>query len=185
MVIKYCVPGICACISGVLYAGTQATANRAPTITLNPAVVLVQLEKEQSLISTSKDMLDNLSADHRREKIDHAMGTRHVTNISDQIEYGANLLKRWYLGSANNKNNPIILPYVFPKGEDIYNGVTYQVKNDSNGKTPDGRVPVSIRVTNWTTFSLFKYTPHINYYKVNDGGNYLFNLYWNVYGFSQ
>ena len=153
-----------ACQRNFKYTGPQYKPKQDYHITLNPAVVLVMLQKEQSLISTNNEKVTQY-------KLNNAMNAGVSSNLRDQIEYGIDRLKRWYLFNENYKE--VQFPYLW---QNIY----YYYKDDSSGL-----IRGSVIINNKATYSLFQYEDYINREKVTDGGNWLFQNLWKQYSFDK
>ncbi|MFH1230409.1 MAG: hypothetical protein V1709_02815, partial [Planctomycetota bacterium] len=159
------------------YTGSQSgSAKHYYKTTLNPSLALVTLQKEQGLIGINND--DPRLTD---ELLNFAMGAGVSSNLRDQLEYGVERLKRWYLygdyieGKQSKKGKYLEVGYPY-----LYKEIGYQYKDGSKGL-----VKVSVIVSNRTTYSLFKYTPYVNYNEVSKGGNWLFQNFWKQYGFDK
>ena len=138
----------------------------ANTHKVNPKLILVQLQKESSLISATPGSVSLTS-----RRFYYAMGygatdggdIQGTSGLDKQINGGARTLRQHY------DSAPSIMPYNFT-------GINY-----GSSITIGGVVyPNNIWVRNKGTYSLYKYTPHtfdIKLYNssgIIGGGNYLF-----------
>ena len=136
---------------------------------VSSAVILTELQKEQSLISTNPQ--NPLSGKSYSNQLDYGMGAVYEpSDIEDQIELGTEgYLSRWYT------NPGVSFPYIFPTN------IGYCLNSD--GCTKD-YVYVRMKVTNEATYSLFKYTPYVTT-SLSGGGNKVFYDAWTHFGFNQ
>ena len=138
---------------------SQIIHDSSATYNINVQVILVTLQKENGLISDQNPS---------QSKLDHAMGYGSPSNIRDQIQDGTACFRNHY-------NNAPAMPYIYPIGSTASQSINYY---DST----DGLQQVRVKINNAATYSLYKYTNYVRS-QASGGGNYLFRVLWDQYGF--
>ncbi len=126
-----------------------------PITTINPKVILVLLQKEQSLIS---------SQNPSQRRLDWATG--YAVPDSGNRNY-------YFEGFGRQVNSAALQFRAYMNNPEYYNykkGETYEFKNNYSSKDVSVVTPA-----NKATAALYNYTPHVYY------GNYNFYFFWKKY----
>jgi hypothetical protein len=136
---------------------------------VNPKLLLVQAQKEQSLISSA--------ALPPRDDMNFALGCIRPSSFGAQLNCSADRLRRWFDGSGIPP-----MPYFFRMFPTEGDSINHYVHDPQKGVSERRRVGFTMNTR--ATYSLYKYTNHIVADIENGilgGGNYSFEVLWKQY----
>ncbi len=164
----YCSDGSTSCLAkgatGVL-ASTQISSTTT-SAGLNPQVLLVTMQKEQSLI-TAKTLPGY-------KKLNNALGCSTPSNFLSQLTCGAETL-------INRFEDVVTYPYFFPVVSSYNSDIKLSVTADcSDSVLVNGCYEVAFTINNAATYAEYEYTPFIQSLPAG-GGVYLLEELWRQY----
>lgn len=160
-------------VNGSTLSAAQIIYNASQTYQINPKVILVTLQKEESLVDDG--------GVYNQVHIDWAMGysvcdscggsgSSSYKGFPQQIDQGTAAFRRYY--NSLQANGYTISGWGPTYIKQLY-CYDYEV---SDGFCPTTSTPVSVQPANFVTSALYTYTPHFH-------GNYNFWRIWTRWGF--
>jgi hypothetical protein len=170
---KYCPTSLsCPAVGDTGTSAAMVIANIATQYGINPKLLLVKLQKEQSLINKTRVPT--------AATLNYATGCSPRSTFLGQLECAAHT----FINKFNLDPTPSS-PYFWPiNSSSVAKSVQFAYSNTTpcvDGKLISGCVSVGFAVNNAATFAQYKYTPFMDTLPAGTGGVELFETIWGRY----